>query len=121
VPEPILEVSTAVTPAGELTVKLTGEIDVSVVAEVDAVLGWAILGVGVHRVVVDLSGLRFIDARGSRALAAARQLAERAGIPVEITGARGHLATVLGLLGIIDIDESLRTLPGVQRADRRVH
>src|SRR5262249_48914576 len=79
-----IQVSTAITGPGERTVCLAGEIDVAVVDRVESLLRWSIRDSGAQRVVVDVSCLTFIDARGSRSLGTARQQGEDAGVPVTI-------------------------------------
>jgi anti-anti-sigma factor len=114
-----VQLSTAVTAPGERTVWLAGEIDVAVVDRVEPVLEWAVRGSGATRVVIDLSCLAFIDARGSRALGTACRCGREAGVPVRITGAAGMVRTVLALLHIIDIGQNLPAAPVRSPVDDR--
>lgn len=114
-----IRVSTAVTAPGERTVWLAGEIDVAVADRVGSVLRWAVEDCGATRVVIDVSRLTFIDARGSRALGRACRQGRETGVAVCVAGAQGIVRTVLTLLGIIDIRQDLPVHPPASPTERR--
>ena len=86
-------------------------IDMAVADGVESVLRWAVQDSGARRVVIDVSCLTFIDARGSRSLGTAGTHGQETGVQVTITGARGIVRTVLTLLQIIDIGQDLPVPP----------
>jgi anti-anti-sigma factor len=75
-----------------------GELDIAT-APVLAAEAAPIRGAGAERLVVDLSGLEFIDCYGIRALAAVTQTAPP-GCPVVVHGAGGRVRKVLDILGV---------------------
>ena len=57
---------------------------------------------GVDSIVVDLTSLRFMDARCVSVLLAARRLADRRGVAMSVAGATGIPRQVLQILGLYD-------------------
>jgi anti-anti-sigma factor len=53
-------------------------------------------------IVIDLSGVTFLDSSGINALLACRKLATDAGVTFHASGARGPVAGVLDLTGVTD-------------------
>jgi anti-sigma B factor antagonist len=68
-----------------LTVALCGELDIATVPQLDTFLEVHVHE-GVRRLVVDVSGLAFVDARGLRAFTAMWARAEQRGIAVVVSG-----------------------------------
>ncbi len=85
---------------GVTRVVLAGEIDMSNSCAVGSALHARVADPAVGVVVVDLAGVRFIDASGVRALTTGRNAARRAGKWLYTTGAQGLVAQVLGVLGL---------------------
>lgn len=77
--------------------RLSGEIDLSNAADLQHLLSGL-----VHHgsVVVDLSGLEFLDSTGLSALVLARRQADRAGNRLGLAGARGAVRKVLEITGL---------------------
>jgi anti-sigma B factor antagonist len=86
---------------GTLIVAITGELDV---ASADAVLGYiSDLRPLRGRLQLDVSGLRFIDSSGVRALVAARRAAvEDTGQPIQLLGVTDMLRKVLTMMGLAE-------------------
>jgi anti-anti-sigma factor len=91
---------TVVEDGGVCVVALQGEIDLATADEiVDAVD--AVLATGrCTRVRVDLAAVSFLDCAGVRALVGARGHAERLGVPLGVTHARGGPRKILMLTGV---------------------
>lgn len=97
---------------------VSGEVDVQSAPELrDGLTG--LLQDGSHDVVVDLSGVSFLDSTGLGALVAARTVADDAGgsLPLVCTHARIlKLFAITGLDGVFDIhatvDDAVRSLDG---------
>ncbi|MEV4347578.1 anti-sigma factor antagonist [Actinoplanes sp. NPDC049596] len=84
--------------AGEARVALSGDCDLSVRDEMFAVLEAA---VAVRpRVVVDLSGVGFLDSSGVHSLIAAHHAARARGGRLVVVNAAGSVATVLEITGV---------------------
>lgn len=63
----------------------------------------AVLAAGGSTVVVDLTGLSFLDARGLAALLAARKAAQHGGRAVRLRGAHGIVRRVFDVVGCADL------------------
>jgi anti-anti-sigma factor len=101
-PPPHLAVEVRREPGCRRVVSMFGELDL---AGEDYV--WRVLGaVDGRRVVIDLAGLEFIDARGVAALLHARQRLQSTGGQLEVRGARGVVRRVLVLLQLDGLLES---------------
>jgi len=88
---------------GDVTVFLHGDLDLVAADRARTVLLSAVRRDG-GDLVVDLSGLRFLDATGVRALMSGQLAASVAGQTVRLVGAHGLVETVLRLLGLIDAE-----------------
>ena len=85
---------------GVVCLGVSGELDLATAAGLEDAVATAAARPGVHEVVVDLSGLSFLDASGMAALVRARAAAAGTGVLVRIQGARGVVARVLALTGV---------------------
>jgi anti-anti-sigma factor len=83
---------------GVARVTMQGELDLDRADEVAAQLG-ALPGQGATAVVVDASGLNFIDSSGLRALLGAREQLEEAGATLQVTNLSPAVDRVLGMTG----------------------
>jgi anti-anti-sigma factor len=83
-----------------VTVAAAGEIDLSSRAGLDDAIANAISGGTAGSVVVDLSGVTFLDSSGIAVLLRGRNLAGTHGVGFRITGARGIVRDVLDMTGI---------------------
>ena len=80
-------------------VAISGEVDLLSAGELERRLRRVIAESRCRRIVVDLGGLEFLDARGVSVLLAAKLAAEEAGRDLQVTNAHGSPARVLRLLG----------------------
>jgi anti-sigma B factor antagonist len=78
---------------GHVVVVLRGELDLADAADVAAALGT--LAALEPRIIVDLAGLEFIDARGVAALVLGRKLSRRAGGDLLLAAPRQRVLRVL--------------------------
>lgn len=85
---------------GHVVVALRGELDLTDAANVSAALG-AVTALE-PRVIVDLSGLEFIDAAGVAALARGRRQARDAGGDLLLAAPQCRVQRVLALIGDAD-------------------
>jgi anti-sigma B factor antagonist len=79
---------------------LAGEIDIAVEDQFTTALLAAVHGLGVDEVVVDMAGLRFIDASGLRALARAAKAADSDNRSVRVRNCHGQVEEVLHITGM---------------------
>lgn len=86
---------------GVQIVRLTGDLDLTAADRVRSTL----IGTGGSTVVVDLSGLEFIDSSGLSALITARRRAASAGTRLVLRGARGAARRVFEVSGLDDVLE----------------
>jgi anti-anti-sigma factor len=86
---------------GIFTIELSGELDAGEVGQVEVALGEAEAGVGVQRIVLDITRLDFIDSSGIAVLARAakRDQGER----LLITRSRAQVERVLEITGMADL------------------
>jgi anti-anti-sigma factor len=89
---------TAAVDSGVARVTMRGELDLDQAEEVADQLG-ALSAQGATTVVVDASGLNFIDSSGLRALLSAREQLERAGASLQITNLSPAVERVLDMTG----------------------
>jgi anti-sigma B factor antagonist len=87
--------------SGATVVALAGECDLSVRDELAGVLLASVAGS--RMVVVDLSGLTFLDSSGVHTLVMAHQAALREGGKLYAVGAVGVVADLLDLTGVADL------------------
>jgi anti-anti-sigma factor len=88
-------------------VRLVGELDLATYQRAAAALEFGSRQAGAGGLIIDLSGLRFIDAAGVGALVRTHNWAVAAGVPMTVRGAGGLVARVLGLCGLIDVAEPI--------------
>jgi anti-sigma B factor antagonist len=84
---------------GGWVVRLAGELDLSSYAELDAEFR-RVQVTGVPRIVIDLSGLGFLDSTGIRLLLEAHRRAGANGHRIRVTGAAGQVEQMLELTGV---------------------
>ena len=84
------------------TVTLEGELDLGSRDMVDRAIGKAIDADATTRVVVDLSGLRFLDSSGINLLVKGRRQADQAGVSFRVEGATDIVRQVLSLTGVLE-------------------
>jgi len=106
------------TTAGITHVVLTGEIDLSNSPTVAATITACIADPAATTVLLDLTGLTFIDASGIRALTNSWRHAHRCRKTLRATGAAAHVSTVLEILGIaelLEMDDTDHPVPAACR------
>jgi anti-anti-sigma factor len=81
-------------------VAFQGEIDLAIVGDVDRCVGEALALPGVDALVVDLADCTYLDSSGLRALLSAQQQAQRAELPLSITGVQGIVRRVIELTNL---------------------
>jgi anti-sigma B factor antagonist len=95
-----VQVRADVLDGGPAVVWLTGDIDLAAEASVTQALT-DVVGSGITTgVVVDLSGVDFLDSSGIRALVRAHMAAAEAGLDLTVRGAQGTVEQVLRLTGV---------------------
>jgi anti-anti-sigma factor len=100
---PIHEISTELGPGGVLRVRLAGDFDMSVAAELSDALVHAARAPGVRRVLVDLRHTEFLDSHGIAGLLAGFEAANRAGRGFGVINARGMVRQVLEITGLAEV------------------
>ncbi len=96
-----VETSIAVDEARRLaTVTVSGDIDLATAAVVGTAVETALSTPGVTAVVVDLSGVGFLDSSGISELLKGRRSADDVGAAYRITGAHGVALRVLEMSGV---------------------
>lgn len=95
----------------QLTV--TGEIDLTNADDVLLSVHWHLDRPRLNHVVVDLSGLAFLDSAGLRVLMLGRRHADELGKTFRVQGQRGHIANVIEVTGLTEYltDPSYRAGP----------
>lgn len=84
---------------GNAVISVTGEVDVSNAAELRSALD-AALSEGPAEVVVDLSGVPYIDSTGIGVLVGAAHRASESGARLTVARPQRNVLRVLGLLGV---------------------
>jgi anti-sigma B factor antagonist len=94
-----LELSNKVLPTGEAVVDIGGELDI---ATAEAAVRYVRQVIDRHHklVIVDLTGLRFCDARGLNALLRMAGYAERAGCPFRLASPSPSLVKIMRITGL---------------------
>jgi anti-sigma B factor antagonist len=88
---------------GDMVVlRLHGELDMAGAPELLTRVG-ELVGAGSSRVLVDLTELSFCDSAGLNAFIRGDRLATRAGGWLRLTNARGHVARVIELSGVLPV------------------
>jgi anti-sigma B factor antagonist len=100
-PSSVLGMSEDVT-AEAVVLRLRGELDMAGAPELLARVG-ALVDGGTTRVLVDLTELSFCDSAGLNAFIRGDRAATRAGGWLRLTGARGHVARVIELSGVLPV------------------
>jgi anti-sigma B factor antagonist len=84
-----------------VTVSVTGELDIATRPAFETYLD-EILGAGPGQVILDVSGLCFIDAAGLGALASLRSRAGHQHMPLLLTGVSARMLQLIGIVGLTD-------------------
>lgn len=87
----------------EAVVVVAGEIDLAVRDDLLNTLREAIRRAEVTRVVVDLSGVSFMDSSGLHVLLTARETAHGSGVGFDVVGATGLARRVLEVTGVLQL------------------
>jgi anti-sigma B factor antagonist len=96
-----MDVSASVHRDGPVaTVMVAGEIDVASRPILDDAISGALAGEGTESVVVDLSGVRFLDSSGIAALLKGRREADKQAAAYRVTGAQDIVRQVLEMTGV---------------------
>jgi anti-sigma B factor antagonist len=83
---------------GEVVVVVVGEVDMATAPQLDECL----CGHTDRDVVVDLSGVPFLDSSGIGALVHARKLIREAGHTLRVSGEQDNVRTVFRVAGLLD-------------------
>lgn len=100
---PPFEIASQLTPDGVLRVRLAGDFDMNVGAELSDALVGAAAGTDVSRVVVDLGDTEFLDSHGIAGLVAGYEEATRAGLRFTVINAHGMVKRVLDITGLSEV------------------
>lgn len=84
-------------PGDSLVVRLDGELDISTAPQLAARID-ELLDAGIRHLVVDVSGLTFVDVSGLRAIIALRTQGRQQLIAVRVAGASRHMRRVLEIV-----------------------
>jgi len=87
---------------GVVCLAVSGELDLATATDLEDAVAAAAARPGVREVMVELSGLTFLDGSGLAALSRARTAAGKAGFLVRAEGARGVVQRVLAITGMGD-------------------
>lgn len=87
-------------PSDAVTVSVAGEVDLSSSGAVERAIVEAVTGGQAARVVVDLTGVTFMDSSGISALLKGRRFADAHHVKFQVTGAQGTARQVLELTGV---------------------
>ena len=87
----------------QVTVALTGEVDLSNEAQLASGLRAALTVQGVRAMLVDLDGLRFLDSSGVRVLLQTHRLARERDVFLRVARARPTVAQVLRVTNVADL------------------
>jgi anti-anti-sigma factor len=81
-------------------VAFRGEIDLAMIDDVDRCVGEALGLPGIDALVIDLADCTYLDSSGLRALLSAQHQAQRAALPLSITGVQGIVRRVIELTNL---------------------
>jgi len=84
----------------QATVAATGDVDLATAPPIDTAIEAAVHAADVEAVVVDISGVTFLDSSGISVLLRGRRLADEHHLDYRVTGAQGLVLTVLELTGV---------------------
>jgi anti-anti-sigma factor len=105
--------------SGLVVLGLAGDLDLTTVGELRAAVERLSLSPTTgQRVVVDLSGVAFVDSSGLNGLVTSARALEGAGSTVVLAGAGAHIVRVFE---IVQLDRSVTIEPSVERALGRSH
>lgn len=85
---------------GRVTLRPTGEVDISTADALEATLTDALAGPGLREVVVDLADVPFLDSSGVRVLVLAATAARERGAVLRVTDPRPVVARVLQITAV---------------------
>ncbi|UQU61974.1 STAS domain-containing protein [Couchioplanes caeruleus] len=85
---------------GMMRLAVSGELDLASADDLEKAVAAAARRTDLREVLVELSGVTFLDASGIAALSRARTAARAAGVLVRAEGARGVVARVLAVTGV---------------------
>ena len=88
--------------AGTIIVGISGDVDLSTVAEVNNAMLAAVDDADATVVVADLAAVTFIDSAGINTLLKSRRLADERGRGFRVTNATGIVRDVLDMTGVLD-------------------
>ena len=100
---PHFEIASQLMPDGVLRVRLAGDFDMNVGAELSDTLVGAANSPQVARVVVDLTRTKFLDSHGIAGLVAGYEEATRAGLRFTVINAHGMVKRVLDITGLSEV------------------
>ncbi len=100
---PHFEIASQLTPDGVLRVRLSGDFDMNVGAELSDTLVDAANNPDVTLVVVDLERTKFLDSHGIAGLVAGYEEAARAGMRFTVVNAHGMVKRVLDITGLSEV------------------
>jgi anti-sigma B factor antagonist len=95
----LFQASHEVRPAGEIVVRIAGELDIAT-ADLAAAYVRDIVSRAGGPVIADVSGVRFCDVLGLGALARMARYAEQAGCPFRLASPRPSLAKLIRIAGL---------------------
>jgi anti-sigma B factor antagonist len=88
---------------GVVHLHLDGELDLAAKAEINDLVGRRLADPAITKLVLDLTGVTFIDSCGIGTLISCRNIADRLGKTLQAIGAQGRVAEVLHLTGVGDL------------------
>jgi anti-anti-sigma factor len=88
---------------GVVHLHLGGELDLAARPQIDSIVGRRLADPAITKVVLDLTGVAFIDSSGVGTLIGCRNIADRLGKTLQAMGAQGRVAKVLELTGVGDL------------------
>jgi anti-sigma B factor antagonist len=83
-----------------VTLSVAGDVDLATGQKLEREITEAVVGAGPGSVVVDLSGVGFLDSSGISVLVRGRRLADGLGVSYRVTGANGTIRQVLDITGV---------------------
>lgn len=82
------------------TLRPTGDLDLSSADDVTALVRTALERPGLKELVIDLSGVAFIDSSGTGALVHAHNLADEAGVEIVLLGMQPQVLRIFEISGL---------------------
>lgn len=87
---------------GVTTLTVVGELDLATRDRAANEISRAVRADGATTVIVDVSGVRFLDSSGISVLIQGRREAEATGVSYRLTGANGMVREVLAMTGVLE-------------------